>query len=42
MIFARQAGSSVVLVMLTLSLHCAGMGALIGWARNSLEADVTG
>src|SRR6201993_461383 len=40
MIFARQAGTSVVLVMLTLSLHCAGMGALIAWARNSWEFDV--
>jgi voltage-gated potassium channel len=25
--------------MLTLSLHCVGTGALIAWARNSLESD---
>ena len=40
MIFARQAGTSLVLVMLTLSLHCAGMGAVIAWARNTLASDV--
>src|SRR5258705_2752187 len=40
MIFARQAGTSLVLVVLTLSLHCAGMGAVIAWARNTLASDV--
>jgi hypothetical protein len=40
MIFAQQAGTSVVLVTLTLLLHCAGMGALIAWARNSFGPDV--
>ncbi|HWY06844.1 MAG TPA: potassium channel family protein [Candidatus Acidoferrales bacterium] len=40
MIFARQAGAAVVLVTLTLCLQCAGMGALIAWARTSLASDV--
>jgi hypothetical protein len=34
MTFARQAGAAAVLVTLTLSLQCAGMAALIAWARN--------
>jgi voltage-gated potassium channel len=33
MTFARQAGAAVVLVTLTLSLQCAGMAAVIAWAR---------
>ncbi|MGA8596220.1 MAG: potassium channel family protein [Bryobacteraceae bacterium] len=36
MIFVRQVGASVVLVTLTLSLQCAGMTALIVWARGYL------
>src|SRR5882757_2789486 len=40
MIFARQAGTSLVLMVLTLSLHCAGMGAVIALARNTLASDV--
>jgi hypothetical protein len=35
MTFARQAGAAVVLVTLTLSLQCAGMAAVIAWARPS-------
>ena len=31
--FFRQAGTAVVLVALTLSIQCAGMAALIHWAR---------
>src|SRR5258706_281834 len=36
MTFVRQAGAAVVLVTLTLCLQCAGMAALIAWARTSL------
>jgi voltage-gated potassium channel len=39
MTFARQAGAAAVLVTLTLSLQCAGMAALIAWARTSLASD---
>jgi hypothetical protein len=42
MTFARQAGTAVILVALTLSLQCAGMAALIAWARTSLAPDVHG
>ena len=37
--FARQAGAAVVLVTLTLSLQCAGMAALISFAKPSLAPD---
>src|ERR1700730_14898191 len=37
--FARQAGAALVLVTLTLSLQCAGMAALISWARPSIAPD---
>jgi len=40
MIFVRQAGAAVVLVTLTLSLQCAGIAALISWARTGLAPDV--
>src|ERR1700681_3534097 len=40
MIFVREASAAVVLVTLTLSLQCAGMAALISWARTSLAPDV--
>jgi voltage-gated potassium channel len=40
MIFARQAGAAVVLVTLTLSLQCAGLAAVIAWARPSFAPDV--
>ncbi len=33
MIFVREASVAVVLVTLTLSLQCAGMAALVGWAN---------
>src|ERR1700720_1357903 len=33
MIFVREASAPVVLVTLTLSLQCAGMAAVIAWAR---------
>ncbi len=39
MIFAREAGAAVVLVTLTLSLQCAGMAALISFAKPSLAPD---
>ncbi len=39
MIFVREASAAVVLVTLTLSLQCAGMAALISWARTSLSPD---
>jgi voltage-gated potassium channel len=42
MTFARQAGTAVILVALTLSLQCAGMAALIAWARTSLVPGVHG
>ena len=37
MTFARQAGAAVFLVMLTLSIQCAGVAVLISWARASVE-----
>src|ERR1700730_13967933 len=40
MIFVREASAAVVLVALTLSLQCAGMAVLFGWARTSLTAIV--
>ena len=39
MIFVREASAAVVLVTLTLSLQCAGMAALISFARPSLAPD---
>jgi voltage-gated potassium channel len=39
MIFAREASAAVVLITLTLSLQCAGMAALISFARPSLAPD---
>jgi hypothetical protein len=39
MIFVREAGSAVVLVTLTLFLQCAGMAAVIAWARPSFAPD---
>ena len=33
MIFVREASAAVVLITLTLSLQCAGMAAVIAWAR---------
>src|SRR6266446_10349591 len=40
MIVARVASAAVVLVTLTLLLHCAGMAALIASIRTSLASDV--
>lgn len=40
MIFIRQTIGAVVLVTITLSLQCAGMAALIGWAKTSLAPDI--
>ena len=37
--FLREAGAAVVLVTLTLSLQCAGMAALISFAKPSLAPD---
>lgn len=37
MTFAREAGTSIVLVTLTLWIQCAGIGLLIRWARDSIE-----
>src|SRR5580704_10763579 len=37
--FMREAGAAVVLVTLTLSLQCAGMAALISFAKPSLAPD---
>jgi voltage-gated potassium channel len=37
--FAREAGAGVVLVTLTLSLQCAGMAALISFAKTTLGDD---
>jgi hypothetical protein len=37
--FVREAGAAVVLVTLTLSFQCAGMAALISFARPSLAPD---
>jgi hypothetical protein len=42
MTFARQAGAAAVLVTLTLSFQCAGMAALIAWARTSRAPNVNG
>jgi len=39
MIFARQASAAVVLVTLTVSLQCAGLAAVIAWARPSFVPD---
>src|SRR6266852_5327852 len=39
MIFVREASAAVVLVTLTLSLQCAGMAALISFAKRSLAPD---
>jgi voltage-gated potassium channel len=39
MAFAREAGATVVLVMLTLTLQCSSMASLIAWARTSLALD---
>jgi len=35
MIFLREGSAAIVLVALTLSLHCAGLAAMISWARPS-------
>jgi hypothetical protein len=40
MIFARQAGTAVFLVTLTLCIQCAGMAVLIRWARANIERGV--
>jgi len=40
MTFARQAGAAVFLVMLTLSIQCAGVAVLISWARASVERGI--
>jgi voltage-gated potassium channel len=40
MIFLREASAAVVLVTLTLSLQCAGMAAVIAWARPSFASHV--
>jgi hypothetical protein len=40
MTFARQAGAAAVLVTLTLSLQCAGLAAVIAWARPNFAPDV--
>jgi voltage-gated potassium channel len=40
MTFVRQAGAAALLVALTLCLQCAGMAALIAWARTSLKPEV--
>jgi hypothetical protein len=40
MTFVRQAGAAAVLVTLTLCLQCAGMAALIAWARGTLKPEV--
>jgi voltage-gated potassium channel len=37
MTFARQAGSAVLLVMLTLWIQCLGIAVLIHWARTSID-----
>ena len=39
--FARQAGTAVFLVTLTLWLQCAGIAVLIRWARASIERGVS-
>jgi voltage-gated potassium channel len=40
MTFARQAGTAVFLVTLTLGIQCAGIAVLIRWARASIERGV--
>jgi voltage-gated potassium channel len=40
MTFARQFSAAVILVTLTLSFQCAGMGALIAWARPSFAPHI--
>src|SRR6202166_5159779 len=40
MIFLREGGAAIVLVTLTLSLQCAGMAAVIAWARPSFAPSV--
>lgn len=40
--FARQASISVVLMTLTLLLHCAGMAVLIHWVRTCIAAGIKG
>jgi voltage-gated potassium channel len=40
MTFARQAGTAVFLVALTLSIQCAGIAVLIRWARASIERGI--
>jgi len=42
MIFARQASAAVILVIATLWLQCAGMAALLPWARASLTRGIQG
>jgi hypothetical protein len=41
MTFARQAGTAVFLVTLTLWIQCVGLAVLIRWARASIERGVT-
>jgi len=40
MTFLREGSAAIVLVTLTLSLQCAGMAAVIAWARPSFAAGV--
>lgn len=40
MIFIHQTSAAVVLVMLTLLLHCAGMAVVIAWARPRFALEV--
>jgi voltage-gated potassium channel len=40
MMFVREASAAAVLVTLTLSLQCAGMAAVIAWAKPSFAPDV--
>jgi voltage-gated potassium channel len=40
MIFVREASAAIVLVTLTLSLQCAGMAAVIAWAKPSFAPHV--
>jgi voltage-gated potassium channel len=40
MTFLREGGAAIVLVTLTLSLQCAGMAAVISWARPSFAPGV--
>src|SRR5947209_19535738 len=39
MMFVREASAAIILVMLTLLLQCAGLAALISFARPSLAPD---